>query len=104
MPKGVYKKTEEHKRKISEAHKKFGAPWLIGKKRPEFTEETRRKMSLSHKGKKLPDEIKIKVREWNINNPNRKFKDTSIELKIEAELIRRNINYQKQVPLCKKIG
>ena len=30
-----------------------------------------------------------------------KRKDTSIELKMERELKRNNIYYQKQVPLCK---
>ena len=46
-------------------------------------------------------ETRQKIREYVVNNPNRKFKDTTIELKIEAELQKRNINYQKQVPLCK---
>ena len=54
-----------------------------------------------NKGKKLSEETKQKLREWNINNPNKVFKNTSIELKIEAELKNKNINYQKQVPLCK---
>ena len=36
-----------------------------------------------------------------INHPNKITKDTGIELKIEAELKKRNINYQKQIPLCK---
>ena len=35
-----------------------------------------------------------------INNPNRIFKNTSIELKVEKELKNRKINYQKQVGLC----
>ncbi len=52
-------------------------------------------------GKKQSEIAKRKLREWNINHPNRKFVDTSIELKIENELKKRKINYQKQVPLCK---
>ncbi len=52
------------------------------------------------KGKKLSEKTKSKMREWHIKNPNTKFKETGIELKIEAELIKRGINYQKQVPLC----
>ena len=52
------------------------------------------------RGFKHSEESKNKNKKWHINNPNRKFKDTSIELKIEAELKRRNINYQKQIPLC----
>lgn len=31
------KLTEEHKRKISEAHKRIGSPWMIGKKLPPFS-------------------------------------------------------------------
>ena len=33
-------------------------------------------------------------------HPNRVFKDTKIELKVEEELKKRNIFYNKQVPLC----
>ena len=29
-----------------------------------------------------------------------KYRETSIEIKVEQELIKRGINYQKQVPLC----
>mgnify|MGYP001574176391 CR=1 FL=1 len=54
-------------------------------------------------GRKHTEESKKKQREAHINNlnPNKIFKNTSIEIKIETELQRRNINYQKQVPLCK---
>jgi len=92
MPKGVYK------------HKYHGKGFQKG--HPSYlTEISKRKIS-EHSprfwlGKKMSVETRKKIREWNINHPNRKFKDTSIELKIEAELKRQNINYQKQVPLCK---
>lgn len=43
-------KSEEHKRKISEAHKRIGSPWMIGKKLPPFTEEHRRNISLAMSG------------------------------------------------------
>jgi len=43
MPSGVYIKTEEHKRKISEAHK--------GKPKPPFSEEHKRKMSEARIGR-----------------------------------------------------
>lgn len=93
---GVYKRTDKAKRKMGEVKK--------GKKRPLFSEKHRKKIgkanSIALKGHKLSKETKIKIREWHINHPNKKFKDTSIELKVEAELQRRNINYQKQVPLC----
>lgn len=29
--------SEEHKRKISEAHKRIGAPWNVGRKRPDLS-------------------------------------------------------------------
>lgn len=70
--------------------------------------KTRMKMSLIHKGKpatrgmtgkKHSLETRNKIRESNINFPNRKFKDTSIELKMEQELKLRNINYKKQFPI-----
>lgn len=44
MPTGIYKRTDEHKKKISSNHSKF---WL-GKK---LSTETRKKLSESHKGK-----------------------------------------------------
>jgi DNA mismatch endonuclease (patch repair protein) len=47
------------------------------------------------------NETRIKMRESNIASPYKKFKDTSIELKVENELLLRRINFQKQVPLCK---
>lgn len=85
--------SKEHKNKLSEAHK--------GKI---FSEEHKNKLSLAHLGKswgKHSLETRNKMRESNLANPNRVFRDTKIELAIEAELIKRNINYQKQVPLCK---
>lgn len=70
------------------------------------------KSSISHKGQ-IPgikgkhfnhtEEAKQKIRDWNFNHPNRIFKDTNIEILIEQELIKRNISYQKQVPLCKTV-
>jgi hypothetical protein len=50
----IGKKSDEHKRKISEAHKRIGSPWLIGKKRKPFSEEHIRKLSISKKGKNNP--------------------------------------------------
>ncbi|MFA5128568.1 MAG: NUMOD3 domain-containing DNA-binding protein [Patescibacteria group bacterium] len=49
MPKGIYKRSEEQKRKMSVTHKKIGTPWLIGKK---LSEKTKQKMKYSHKGSK----------------------------------------------------
>lgn len=105
MPKGIYK----HKKGIV---KNLGE----GMKGKHQSDDHRRKIgsanSISLKGRKLSKRHKINIRkamferkeqwrEWAVQHPNRKYKDTDIELKIEAELHRRNINYQKQVPLCK---
>ena len=46
------------------------------------------------------EESRQKIREARINQK-MVFRNTGIELKMEAELQKRNINYQKQVPLCK---
>jgi len=94
-----YKHSEETKKKI-------GAANSISHKGLHRSEETKRKIGLNgfHYGmreKKVSEETKSKLREYSVNNPNRKFKDTGIELRVEAELQRRKINYQKQVPLCK---
>lgn len=66
-----------------------------------MSEESKIKDKISHLGKKHTKESKDKTREWMVNHPNRKFKNTGIEIKIEQELIKRRLNYQKQVPLCK---
>ena len=50
---------------------------------------------------KWTEESKQKLREYVVNHPCKKFKDTSIELKIEEELKERDISYKKQFPLCK---
>lgn len=66
--------------------------------------DQRKILSEKMKGKKgriHSDETKEKQRIWHVANPNRKFKDTGIELKIEEELKKRGISYEKQVPLCK---
>ena len=70
---------------------------MLGKK---HSEETRKKMKEIHKKIWQNPEYKKRMSEIAINNPNRVFKNTSIELKIEEELQSRNINYQKQIPLC----
>jgi len=70
MPSGVYKRTEEHKRKLSENHKgmkgkklseehkrkisksmKGKNPWNKGKKLPKLSEERKKKISVGLKGK-----------------------------------------------------
>jgi DNA mismatch endonuclease (patch repair protein) len=75
-----------------------------------FTDIQKKKMSEAQTGSKNhrygchfkhTDERKQKIREWVVAHPNKITKNTSIEIKIENELIKRGINYQKQVPLCK---
>jgi hypothetical protein len=71
-------KTEEHKRKISEAHKGKPKPWLIGSSngsgnlRKPKTEEHKRKISEAHKGKvrePFSDEWKEKLKEAKARQP-----------------------------------
>lgn len=97
-----WKLSKEAKEKIGKAQK--GHSRVSGMKGKYHTEESKRKTSEAMKGRipyLMTEETRKKMSLAKINNPNRVFKDTSIELKIEAELKRRNINYQKQVPLCK---
>ena len=72
-----------------------------GKKGWNPSPTTRQRMSDAKKGVKLSQKHKKKISETHINNPNRKFKETYIELAIENELKRRSIFFEKQVPLCK---
>ncbi len=83
-------RSEETKRKISLKLKEYVC-----------TEEHGNNISKSLKGRSFSKEWLEKNREGQIRNPNRKFKDTGIELKIEAELQKRGVIYKKQVPLHK---
>lgn len=106
--------SEETKKKIGDSQRgikssHFGKHLLketkekisMAMKGRETSEEHRRNLSKALTGKHLSEETKSKLREYSVNNPNRKFRDTGIELRVEAELQKRGINYQKQVPLCK---
>lgn len=74
---------------------------FLNRKSSICSEGKREKIRRANTGKILTNETRRKISEWNIEHPNRTFKDTSIELKIELELQKRGINYQKQVPLSK---
>ena len=67
-----------------------------------FTEEHKKNMGKAHIGLKHPhsEETKQKIREWVVAHPNKVFKNTKIELKVEEELKDRKIYYEKQVSLC----
>lgn len=99
--------SEESKRKISIYHKgkKHSEEWKrnmsIGMKGIPRSEETKQKFRDRMLGTHLSIETKKKLSEYNILHPNRVYKNTSIEIKIETELKRLGINYQKQIPLCK---
>ena len=88
------RKNPEVRKRRGEAISKSKKGWI-----PSLT--TRQRMSDAKKGVKLPQSHKKKISETHINNPNRKFKETYIELAIENELKRRSIVFEKQVPLCK---
>lgn len=115
-----YKQTEEHKRNTGKAvsgkkNGMFGVRSPIYKEKVPFVCQCCGKIIYLKPGRakkrkycspKCHDdagptkETKKKLSEYQISHPNRHFKNTSIELKIEAELQKRKINYQKQVPLC----
>ena len=101
MPTGIYKRTEENS---LQCFKKGNHPNNAFKKGHKQSNTGRTHIKKGQKlslGSKRSEEHKRKKREWMIEHPNRIFKDTKIELKMEAELQKRGINYQKQVPLCK---
>lgn len=76
------------------------------KKGTTLSKETRNKMSVSisgknhyNYGKHMSAETKLKQSLSKINNLPKKFKDTSIEIKIKEELIKRNIEFKQNYPL-----
>lgn len=60
MPRGIYNRTKEHNENVRKA--------LIGKK---LSEETKKKITESHKGKKHSEECKEKMRQSISKNPTR---------------------------------
>lgn len=101
------KMSDEQKKKISIAHMGMKPSEESNIKRRKamkgrkFSDSHRKKISDALKGRIFSQETRRKNSERMIANPNKIFKDTKIELKVEAELQKQNINYQKQVPLCK---
>ena len=82
------KGSNEERRKKSEAHKGL-----------HHSEETILRIKSSNLGKKRSDETRKRISLFRLNNPNKVFRDTKIELAVEAELKNRGIVFRKQVPL-----
>ena len=123
MPSGIYPK-EKRRGMFEKGHKgirnsgnfkKGLIPWIKTHGHSEISrksmskshtglkrsEETKKKIGIASRKRKHLESSKQKIREWVVAHPNKKFKDTTIEVKMEAELIKRGINFKKQVPLCK---
>ena len=88
--------SEEHKKKISIAHKGKSKFWLLGRK---HSMETRRKISLALIGKQMSEESKRKMSLNKMENPNRVFKDTSIEIKLRNWLKEQEIEFETNYPI-----
>lgn len=109
MPKGIkgfqkgQKFTEEHKRKLSEAHR-GQIPWSKGKT---FSLEYRQKLSKAHKGIRNPNSLKaLNVYQRGEKNPNWKggklhYTNNGEWRKIKQKILKRD-NYHCY--LCKKKG
>ncbi len=103
-------KQKKHLEKLALSRKGIKLPNFSKNKHPmwgkKHSEDTIKKMKESHKGMtphkgfKHSEETKDKQRKWTVKHPNKKFKDTSIEIKIEEKLKEKGIYYQKQIPLC----
>ena len=63
--------------------------------------EKQRQKTLEQFKDGMPQETKDKIRIGQFRHP-RKYKDTSIEIKIQHELLKRNIKFEKQKPLLNK--
>lgn len=91
--------------KISKINKEKGIKPPVFK--GPHSEESRQAISKSlsgrpahNKGISHKKETKDKIRLFHLNNPNRKFKETGIEKKMEGLLKVLGVEYQKQVSLC----
>ena len=107
-----YKYSEESKKKMSLAK--------LGKKRKPFSEKTKRIISKNHamfwlgrkqseehkkkiskaiSGRSISEETRRKISEWNTFNPNRKFHNTSIEVKLQQLLRDAGIEFETNYPI-----
>lgn len=95
------KASKETKQKMAKTRKGKAHPH-IGVKGWHHSEEFKRKASLLYKGKHRSEETKRRMRVAHIKymaSGKMKFKDTSIELKIENELKSQAIPFIKQAPV-----
>ena len=96
-PHSLIAKVKMRKRKIEFFQNPINRKKLSGKLKLKWQNfEYRQRMIKAHQGYIMPQSQKDKIREGHVNNPNTKFKNTSIELKVEEELKRRKISYQTQ--------
>ena len=110
MPRGIYLHKSQSKEwvekrisKLRGKNRSFSNTWKnnLSKslKGRVLTKEWKKKIGIANSKRVWREESKNKLRQWHINNPNIKFKDTSIELKVEAELQKKQIKYKKQKSL-----
>lgn len=86
MPKGVYKRTEETRRKMSEYHTR--------RKRVPLSEETKRKISKSNKGRKHPppsEETRKKLSEANLGKKRSEEQKQRMRGRKHTEIAKRKI-------------
>ena len=107
------KMSEEHCKKLSKIQKRNPVNYWLGKKR---SKEDRLKMSITHKelykkdknslpsrkGLITSEETKQKQRIAAINNPMKKIKNTSIEIKMQKLLKEKGIKFEKDKPMLSK--
>jgi DNA mismatch endonuclease (patch repair protein) len=98
--KDAHERSKEKYKKASKRHSKFMSNHNPMKGKPQC-EKQRLAIAKYNKNRVFSVEEREARRQNSLTHPNRKFKETSIELIVENELIRRGINYVKQVPLCK---
>jgi len=98
MPIGIYKRTDEHKKKISEAHKGKKQSQETIKKRSDslkghiVSEETRKKIGLANKGKshKHSEETKLKISISQKGEKNHLWKGDKVSYKVLHKWVRRH--------------
>ncbi len=104
MPKGTFENPEERIRKIKEKRALQNMSFLLGDNNPSKRPEVREKIKLARKRRKerlgcinLP-ETREKIRKARLKQifP---IKDTSIEVKLQKELEKRKIMFEKHKPI-----